>query len=616
MAALLVGAIGVVYGDIGTSPLYALRESLHLGHVEPTPANILGIVSLIFWSLMIIISVKYLLVVMRADNHGEGGILALMALLGADRVPRGAARRPLLVVLALFGSALMFGDGMITPAISVLSALEGLSVATTTLEPYVVPLTVAVIVALFAVQYRGTASVGAIFGPVMLVWFAVIGLLGLYGIVRQPAVLGAVNPLHAVQFFTTNGMAAFLALGSVFLVVTGGEALYADMGHFGRSPIRRAWFLFVLPALLLNYFGQGALLMTDPSAVHNPFYLLAPEWALLPLVLLATLATSIASQAVISGSFSLARQAVRLGYLPRLTIKHTSDRAIGQIYVPSINALLMIASVSLVLYFRSSTNLAAAYGVAVTATMLITTILIYYTMVRRWHWSRGIALAICIGFGVIDIAFLGANLTKVLHGGWVPLAIGIIGYGLMSTWIRGRELVRIRLRERAEPTEVVMQELRDHPPNSIPGTAVYLTSNPHGFPPHFQHGLDHFKVLHERVILLTVTIKEIPRVEPEARVDVHQRAEGLWRVHAHYGFMEDPKIGEVLTACAEKGLAIDPEATTFFLGIETFNVTDRPGMPRWQESLFTWMSRNTQRAMTSFEVPADRVVELGVQLDL
>jgi len=617
LAALTLGALGIVYGDIGTSPLYALRECFH-GHygLAPTPENVLGVLSLIVWSLILIISIKYLGLVMRADNHGEGGILALMALLGLDRPKRPAARRHPLVILALFGAALMFGDGMITPAISVLSALEGLSIVTARFEGLVVPLTIGILLGLFAVQRRGTGGIARFFGPLTLVWFAVLAALGIYGIARHPAILTAVNPVHGAAFFVRNGQAGFLVLGSVFLVVTGGEALYADMGHFGRRPIRLAWFALVLPALLLNYFGQGALLVVEPEAARNPFYLLAPGWALLPLVVLATVATCIASQAVISGAFSLARQAVMLGYLPRMTIRHTSGREIGQIYVPAINALLLIASIALVVAFETSSNLAAAYGIAVTATMIITTLLLYRAMTDRWGWRPAVALPICLAFGAIDLAFLGANLAKILHGGWVPLVVGAVGYAIMSTWVRGRELLRARIAERVAPTSSLVESLAEPGMHRVPGTAIFLSREPHGVPRPLSQYLDHVGVLHERVVLLTIETRDVPHVSADARVAVEARGSGIWRVAGAYGFMEEPSVPDVLRSLAAHGLDVDPETATYFLGTETLYATRRPGMGLWREHLFAVMSRNAQRATRSFDIPGHRTVELGLPIEL
>jgi len=612
---LTLAALGVVFGDIGTSPLYALRECFHGPHaIAPTPANVLGVLSLIFWALVVVISIKYVTYVMRADNQGEGGILALMALIPPTY--RGPQSRGVLTVLGLFGAALLYGDGIITPAITVLGAMEGLKTATPFFDPYVVPLTVAVLVALFLVQHRGTAAVGAVFGPVMVVWFAAIGILGLRMVIQSPSVLTAINPLHGFDFFMRNGPHGFLVLGSVFLVVTGGEALYADMGHFGTRPIRLAWFAIVQPGLMLNYFGQGALLLATPRAAEQPFFLLVPSMLLLPMVVLATLAAVIASQALISAVYSLTRQAVQLGYSPRLEIQHTSAETIGQIYVPQINFTLMAATVALVIAFGSSSSLAAAYGIAVTATMGITTLLAYVVSRYVWGWSRLAAGLITGLFFVVDLAFFGANVLKIAHGGWVPLVIAATVYLLMTTWKRGRDILGARLRERAYPFAQFLKDIAARPPIRVPGTAVFMTGSPAGTPITLLHNLEHNKVLHEKVVLLTVTTADIPQVPADDRVSVEPLGENFFRVTLVYGFIEEPNVPAALAEAREQGLRIDPKTTTYFLGRETLLATRRPGMAVWRERLFVLMSRNAMRATAFFRIPSDRVVELGLQLEL
>jgi KUP system potassium uptake protein len=613
---LALAALGIVYGDIGTSPLYAFRECLRGPHgVEPTAENILGVLSMIVWSLTTVVAVKYLGVVMRADNRGEGGILALMALIRMPRV-RAAARRPVLVILGLFGAALLYGDGMITPAISVLSAVEGLGVATTLLDPWVVPITLAVLAALFFVQHRGTARIGALFGPLMLVWMLTLAFLGVVAIGRAPEVLLALNPLLALRFCAAHWGRGLAVLGAVFLVVTGGEALYADMGHFGKRPIRLAWFSLVFPSLVLNYLGQGAVVLARPSAAANPFFNLAPRWALYPLVLLASLATIVASQAVISGAFSLTRQAVQLGYMPRLRIRHTSASEAGQIYVPLVNWALLVAAVLLVLGFRTSGAMAAAYGLAVSATMVVTSVLLFFVMRTRWRWGRARAALITCAFLVVDLAFLGANSLKIREGGWFPLLVGVAGYVVMSTWRRGRELLRQRLRESAIPVDELLRSMSAKPPAKVSGTAVFLTGNPDGAPPTLLHNVRHNKVLHERIVFLTMVTDESPHVSDEERVEVLKLCAPFYRVVAHYGFMEEPNVPALLRLCGSHGLPINPELVTYFLGRETLLATDRPGMPIWRERLFALISRNAVGPAVAFQIPVAQVVELGAQIEL
>jgi KUP system potassium uptake protein len=614
VAAVALTAIGVVYGDIGTSPLYAMRECFFGSHsVPPTHDNVLGVLSLIVYSLLIVISVKYIAIVMRADNQGEGGILALTALIP----PRtGGNGRPLLVLLGIFGAALLYGDGMITPAITVLGAIEGLNVVTVRFEPYIVPIAVVVLICVFAIQRYGTHKVGRLFGPVMVVWFAALALLGIVWIAREPAVLGGLDPRHAFTFFRQNGWHGFAVLGAVFLVVTGGEALYADMGHFGKRPIRYAWFGLVLPALLINYFGQGALLLGDPR-VSNPLFQLAPAWALVPLVVLATAAAIIASQALISGAFSLTRQAIQLGYAPRLNVEHTSSWEIGQVYVSQMNWFLAISTILIVIGFKSSGALAAAYGIAVTMTMIITAMLLNVVALERWKWPLPVVALVTTTFLLIDFAFFGANLIKVLQGGWLPIFIGAFLFTLMTTWKTGRRLVAERLAARAFPLQQFVESVKAAPPLRVPGTAVFLTAQPRGTtPPALYHNLRYNKVLHEHVAVLTVTTAPVPYVRSGERVEIEALGNGIWAVRAQYGFMEDPNVPEALEAAKNEGVAIDLEDVTYFLGRETIIVTDHPGMAKWREKLFVLMTRNAVRATAYFRLPTERVVELGVQVPM
>jgi len=615
---LALGALGVVYGDIGTSPLYALREAFHSEHAVPVNHdNILGLLSLVFWALIVIISIKYLLFVMRADNRGEGGILALMALV-PPKLRDVQGGRWALLAMGLFGAALLYGDGMITPAISVLSAVEGLHVATPFFDPYVVPITLAILVILFLFQRKGTAGIGAVFGPVMLLWFTTLAVLGLVWSLRQPEVFSAVNPAYAVKFFLHNRWAGFLTLGAVTLVVTGGEALYADMGHFGRRPIQLAWFTMVLPCLLLNYFGQGALLLREPQAAENPFFHMVGDnpWALYPLVGLATMATVIASQAVISGAFSLTRQAVQLGYMPRVAIIHTSEEEIGQIYIPSINWLLMISTIGLVIGFQKSTNLAAAYGVAVTATMAVTTLLAEVVARRLWGWSPLIVVPGAILFLAADLSLFGANIIKIADGGWFPLAVGLVVYTLLSTWKKGRAILSERLKKGALPFSEFIGTVTPTSLPRVPGTAVFMSRDPESTPTALLHNLKHNKVLHEKVVLLTVMTEEFPYVEEEDRVRVEDLGKGFFRVIARYGFLQNPGVSEVIDLIKTKGLDLNVMNTTFFLSRETLIPSKQPGMALWREKLFAVMSRNAQRPTDFFRIPPNRVVELGMQVRL
>jgi KUP system potassium uptake protein len=617
LATLSLVALGVVYGDIGTSPLYAMREAFHGPHaIAVTAGNILGVLSLIFWSLALVVTIKYHIVIIRADNKGEGGVLALMALVHGTRLARGLSPRRVIIMLGIFGAALMYADGALTPAISVMSAVEGLAVATPALASWVVPVTIVILTGLFLFQSRGTVSVGSVFGPVMLLWFLTIAVLGVSQILREPAVLGAVSPVHAARFFLEDPGRGFLVLGAVFLVVTGGEALYADLGHFGHRAIQIAWFSIPLPALLLNYFGQGALLLREPGAAMNPFYLLAPTWALFPLIAVATAAAVIASQAVISGAFSLTRQAIQLGYCPRLQIEHTSSREIGQIYLPAVNWGLMVLTFALVFGFRTSSNIAGAYGVALSTLMVITTLMFYVMSREVWRWSFTRAALVSGLFLTIDLAFLAANALKIPHGGWVPLAIGAVVFMLMMTWKRGREILSKRLQEKSVPLNILMADLAAEPPLRVPGTAVFMSGNPGRTPPALVHNLAHNKVLHEKVVFLTVLTEEVPHVPASERVAVKPLGKGFHSVGARYGFMEDPSILDMIERCGEKRLAISLEASTFFLGREVLVSTERPGMARWRERLFAFMSRNALPATAFFQIPSSQVFEVGVQVEL
>ncbi|AXK39131.1 low affinity potassium transporter Kup [Crenobacter cavernae] len=614
MAGLTLAALGVVYGDIGTSPLYTLKECFgpHLG-IAPTHDNVLGILSLVLWALILVVSVKYLVFVLRADNKGEGGILTLMALARRHVPPRVALP---LMLLGLLGGGFFYGEVVITPAISVLSAVEGLVVMTPAFKPYVLPAAIVVLTALFLIQHHGTARVGRLFGPVMMVWFAALAVLGVHGIIQNPQVLYALNPYWGMRFIAEHAGLGFLALGSVVLAITGAEALYADMGHFGRRPIRLAWFFYVLPALALNYFGQGALLLANPAAVSNPFFMLAPDWALLPLVALATLSTVIASQAVISGVFSLTRQAVQLGLLPRMSILHTSDMEIGQIYIPLINWTLLVAVIVVVAGFQSSSALAGAYGIAVTGTMVITSLLTAMVALRNWRWPAMFVLPVLAAFLIIDLPFFAANALKLFHGGWLPLVIGVLLFVVMSTWRRGRELLLERLTEQAIPLDSFVEGLEAYPPTRVEGTAVFLTSTAKGLPHALLHNLKHNRVLHERVVLMTMHTVDDPYVPEEERVKVTRMSESFWRVEAYYGYKETPDVHDVITDCALQGLVFELMETSFFLSRETLISTERPGMARWREKLFVWMSKIALRATDFFQIPTNRVVELGAQIEL
>jgi KUP system potassium uptake protein len=615
---LTLGALGVVYGDIGTSPLYALRECFAGSHpMAPTRDNVLGILSLIFWSLLLIVSLKYLTIVLRATNKGEGGILALMALTFPEHSSGAGRRRALFVGIGVLGAALLYGDGMITPAISVLSAIEGLKVATPAFEHFVIPITILTLILLFSVQRRGTGSVGTIFGVVMILWFGSLALLGIGGICKAPEVLLSLNPLLGVEFLARSGWEGFVVLGAVFLAVTGAEALYADVGHFGTRPIRVAWCSIVLPGLFLNYLGQGALLLRDPGAVANPFYLLAPHWALYFMVILSTAATVIASQALISGAFSLTIQAIQLGYLPRFVVKHTSSQERGQIYLPHVNWSLMVACIALVLGFRSSTNMASAYGIAVTLAMLSTTVLFFFAARMVLKWSLAHAGLICGLFLIVEGAFFTANVLKVLSGGWVPLVIALMIFLLMATWKKGRHLVWAKLGQATMPLEMLLGSFETSKgPTRVPGSALFMSANPQGTPIALLHNLKHNKMLHERNFILTVVTDDVPQVNPHKRVELDDLGRGFHRIIAHYGFMEEPNVPELLRASRLAGGPIDLNKTTFFFSRETLVPNRSASMAGWRQWLFTFMSRNAQSASSFYRIPANRVVELGMQVEI
>jgi len=611
---LAVGAIGVVFGDIGTSPLYALKE-VFVGHHPLTVdrLHIFGVISLVFWTMMLIVTVKYVLIVMRADNRGEGGSMALYALI--SRMSPGTGRSRWLALLAVLATALFFGDCIITPAISVLSAVEGLTVVNPGFAPLVLPLAIGIIVGLFLIQARGTALVGAFFGPIMVLYFAVIAVLGLINLVAAPQILQALNPYWGLAFFLQDPLLGFLALGSIVLAVTGAEALYADMGHFGPVPIRFSWLWIVLPALMLNYLGQGATLLVNPAAAANPFFLSAPEWARLPLVLLATAATVIASQAVISGAFSVCQQAVQLGFLPRMRIVHTSATAFGQIYIPAINWALLVLVLLLTLGFRTSTNLAAAYGIAVTGTMFITTCMIAVLVLTVWKWNKLWAVPLLGLMLVVDTAYFASNLTKIPDGGWFPLAIGLIAFTLLTTWAKGRGLMMERLRESAMPMEVFIKSAASAA-TRVAGTAVFMTSSPTGVPHALLHNLKHNKVLHDRIMILTVVIDEIPYVSDEDRITVRELGSNFYRIVIRYGFMQEIDIPAILKKVENCGPRLKMMETSFFLSRQTLLASDRPGMALWREQLFSWMMRNAESAMDFFKLPTNRVVELGSQVEI
>ena len=615
-AALALAALGVVYGDIGTSPLYTMKEVFSGNHPIPlTPDNVLGILSLIVWALIVIVSIKYVVFIMRADNRGEGGIMALIALALHDA--KGNPKRERWIMLVgLLGAGMFYGDGMVTPAISVLSALEGLDVATPAFKPYVIPMTLLVLFLLFFFQRRGTASVGALFGPVMMLWFSTLAVLGAVSLVSNPVVLKALNPIYGLRFLFENRGLAIVAMGAVVLAITGAEALYADMGHFGARPIRQAWFGFVIPSLIINYFGQGALLLTDPGSVDNPFYHLAPDWALLPLVVLSTAATVIASQAVISGAFSVTRQAMQLGFVPRFEVKYTSEREQGQIYLPGVNWGLFLAVVILVLGFQSTNNLAGAYGIAVTCDMVITSTLAIVVAARGWGWGWQRAVALFACFLVVELTFLYANVLKIPDGGWFPLMIGSLVFLLMSTWKRGGQLLSSRTSGEAIDLDIFIDALMISPPTRVEGTAVFLTSRNDRVPNSMLHNLMHNKVLHERVLVVSVEVFDVPYVPEIYRVEIHQLKGNFYRLNVQYGFKDDPNIPQALALCAQQGLEIDMMSTSFFLGRATLVPKIGSEMAYWREKLFVLLFRNASSATSFYKIPTNRVVELGSQVVL
>jgi KUP system potassium uptake protein len=612
---LTIGSIGVVYGDIGTSPLYAFREAISAATGSGNPVTepiILGILSLIIWALLLVVTAKYILILLRADNKGEGGTLALMALASHSFIRRGGT----IILLGIVSGALFYGDAIITPALSVLSAIEGLKVVTPTFDAYVVPLTVVVLVALFAVQSRGTASVATFFGPVMMLWFGAIAAAGIWHSLRNPVVWLSFNPVYGLEFLLEHGLVGFFTLGAVFLVVTGAEALYADLGHFGRSPIRFAWLVVVLPALSINYLGQGALVLANPKTIENPFFLLYPEWALLPMVLLATIATVIASQAVISGAYSLTQQAIQLGLLPRLEIRHTSEALFGQIYMPRVNTLLLFGVLLLVMLFRSSSALASAYGIAVTGTMVVTALMAIVVVWRVWNWPLAGALALIVPFLFIDLTFLSANLLKIVEGGWMPLALGAVVMAIMYTWRRGSRLLFEKTRRLETPLEGLVKSLEKKPPARVPGTAVFLTSDPVSAPTALLHSLKHYKVLHEKNVILTIETADTPRVDASERVRIQPVGKTFSRIVLRFGFMETPNVPKALAIARKLGWQFDIMSTSFFLSRRSLKPATQSGMPRWQDRLFIGLTRVANDATDYFQIPTGRVVEVGTQVTI
>ncbi len=617
LARLSLAALGVVFGDISTSPIYAIRECFHGEYgIDVSHANVLGILSLMFWALVMIVGLKYLVFVFRANNHGEGGEIALIALIRGKNGPSKNRRRLGVIALGLFAACLLYGDGMITPAISVLSAVEGLAVITPLFERYVIPVTIAILIGLFLIQRQGTARLGGLFGPVILVWLGFLAVTGAVQVAHTPQVLTAVFPWHAIRFLVFNKLHGFVVLGAVFLVVTGTEALYADMGHFGPGPIRLTWFAIVFPALVLNYFGQGALLMVNPEAAGHPFYAMVPAWAMIPTILLATLATIIASQAVISGAFSMTRQAIQLGYLPRLNIRHTAATQIGQIYVGPVNWMLMICTISLVAGFQSSSKLAAAYGLAVTSTMIINTVLFYVVTRRQWHWPLMWAAPLAGLFLLVDVPFFAANISKIFHGAWFPLVIGAAFFTLMLTWAKGRGILAAKLHKVMPPVHQFIVDLASHPPNKIEGDAVYLTGNKNVVPVALAKNVMHNKVIHSRTILLNFQVEDIPRVPSLKKIQTEKLGSGFHRIVAHYGFMEDPRLDTLFSLARDQGLDLDPETTSFYIGRENLVIAETSAMARWRSSLFIFMPRNAADATSFFNLPVDQTIEVGVRLEI
>jgi KUP system potassium uptake protein len=615
-AALTLAALGVVYGDIGTSPLYAAKETFNPDHgILLDAANVLGGLSTIFWSLMIVVSLKYVILIMRANNKGEGGIMALLALASSAAKDRPQWRAPILL-LGVIGASLFYGDAVLTPAISVLSAVEGLEIGTTAFKPYVLPIAVGVVVGLFALQRHGTSVVGALFGPVAVLWFLAIAVLGIYGIANNPEVLWALNPLHALRFVTQHGWSSFVVLGAVLLAFTGAEALYADMGHFGKEPIRIAWFALVFPALTLNYFGQGALLIANPKALENPFYLLAPDWALYPMVALATAATVIASQATISGTYSLTKQAIQLGFLPRMSVTQTSPQEIGQIYIPSANWVLLLVIVAAVIGFGSSTKLASAYGVAVTGTMLVTTILTFFVIRFAWGYNLALCIAVTGFFIFIDAAFFSSSLLKVVEGGWFPIALGAIVFTVMVTWRQGRAIAMARQQRSGTPLQTFLDSLAKRPPHRVPGTAVFMAGNPDSLSRALLQNLACNQVLHERVVLLTVLIRDVPWVPSSERIWLERLDHGFYRLTVYFGFMDRPDVSQSLRLCKKSGLALNPAETWFLLSRTTVIPSLKEGMAPWRERLFAFMARNARTAGDYFNIPSNQVIELGTKVEI
>jgi KUP system potassium uptake protein len=613
---LALSAIGVVFGDIGTSPLYAVKEVFHGG--LPTDAtHVLGVLSLIFWAITLVVTTKYAIFIMRADNKGEGGIMALMALAlqGSKDNPQ---RKAFIVTIGLLGASLFYGDSMITPAISVLSAVEGLQIVAPRLEHYILPITIVVLSVLFYIQTKGTGKVGRMFAPIMCFWFATLGLLGVVNIVQHPDVLMAVNPYYAVSLLIELGWKGFLIMGAVVLAITGAEALYADMGHFGLKPIRRAWFCFVFPALLLNYFGQGALLIGNPKAVENPFYLMAPHWAIYPLLILATLSTVIASQAVISGAFSVTRQAIQLGYCPRMNIRHTSGDEMGQVYLPAVNWLLMVSVFILVLSFRSSSALASAYGIAVTGTMIVDTILAFIVIQALWQWNKATSITFLSTFLIIDLMFLSSNSLKIPHGGWLPLVVGTVLFLIMTTWIKGKELLARYLEEKRVLFEELDERLKDRPLVTVPGTAIYMARSVHGVPQVLLHNLEHNHVMHEKLIVLTIVTREEPYVDEAHRVKIRMFGDSgnFYRVKLYFGFQEEQDVRRALQLCCHEGLDIDQKTVSFFIGSEKLSFRRKSPMPKWRRSLFSFLTHNSSSAIEYFKIPVERVIELGIRIEL
>ena len=614
--ALMVAAIGIVFGDIGTSPLYALKECFSPEHGIPfSPEAVFGIISMVFWAFVIVVSLKYVVFVMRANNHGEGGVLALMAL-ALRTVPVGSKRSLIIIMLGVFGACMFFGEAVITPAISVLSAIEGIEVVSAELKPYVIPITLTILILLFLIQKKGTSTVGILFGPVMIIWFVVLGLMGIYNIVDNPQILAAINPVYALQFLIDHSLQAFIVLGAVSLVLTGTEALYADMGHFGRKPIQYAWFLITMPCLLLNYFGQGAMLLGHPEAITNPFFLMVPESVRVGLVILATIATVVASQAVISGAYSMTSQANLLGFLPRMKILYTSDDKIGQIYIPAINWFLLLVVIAVVVVFQSSANLAAAYGIAVTTTMVITTILSAIVMSFVWRWNPLFIFVIIVSFLIVDLAFFTANLLKIVEGGWFPLFLGAICFVLMMTWFKGRKILREKAILNGIPLVGFIESLKSHPPQRVEGTAVFLTSHVDYVPVAMMHNLKHNKILHERVIFLKMSIWDVPYVDNSQRITFKDMGDQMFIVRAIYGFKETPDVLKVIDDLKNYGIETESMDTSYFLARDSIVPSAIPGMALWREKIFAWMFQNAAKPSDFYQIPTNRVVELGSKIEI